>query len=262
MRRRQVPLVNVVEGMARLGLADAECVHFGIQPEELAEWLDAFPDMRKALDAGRAAAQVSARELLAEHAKAGTPAGVRAAIALSKLDSAGPAASKSAPEPARPASFPERLSAPEAEMLSRLFHRYRGLPEPEPRPTPEMAALLDAAERRLNPLLEQPPGAPPGSYVNMWGVTVTPPWELLSRKPRPSFRVFGRFALPDVFIGTHVKLRKGMGGMWSPQFDHEILVCEDHYRAAGLTSCFTDAPHFRYTSYITENATATIRVQK
>jgi hypothetical protein len=87
-------------------------------------------------------------------------------------------------------------------------------------------------------------------------------WELLSRKPRPSLRVFGRFALPDVFIGTHVKLRKGMGGMWSPQFKYEKLVCEDHYKAAGLVNFFTDAPHFRYSSYITENATATIRVQK
>jgi hypothetical protein len=87
-------------------------------------------------------------------------------------------------------------------------------------------------------------------------------WELLSRKPRPSLRVFGRFALPDVFIGTHVKPRKGMGGMWSQQFELEKLVCEDHYKVAGLTTVFTDAPHFRYTRYITENATATIRVQK
>lgn len=87
-------------------------------------------------------------------------------------------------------------------------------------------------------------------------------WELVSRKPRPSLRVFGRFALADVFVATHVKARKGMGGMWSPQFEHEKLVCEDHYRAAGLSILHTDTPHFRYEAYITENATASIRVKR
>jgi len=87
-------------------------------------------------------------------------------------------------------------------------------------------------------------------------------WELLNSRPRPSLRVFGRFALPDVFIGTHVKERKGMGAMWSPQFEHEKLVCEDHYRDAGLIGYFTDAPRFRYEAYITENASPAIRVEK
>lgn len=87
-------------------------------------------------------------------------------------------------------------------------------------------------------------------------------WELLSRKPRPSLRVFGRFALPDVFIGTHVKERKGMGGMWSPQFEHEKLVCEEHWESAGLSAVYSDAPQFRYESYITENAAAKIGIGK
>jgi hypothetical protein len=38
-------------------------------------------------------------------------------------------------------------------------------------------------------------------------------WELISRKPKPGLRVFGRFAKPDVFIGTHVLERAGLGGM-------------------------------------------------
>ncbi len=87
-------------------------------------------------------------------------------------------------------------------------------------------------------------------------------WELISRTPKPSMRVFGRFAIPDVFVGTHVKPRRGMGGMWSPQFEHEKLVCEDYYNQAGLTTFFTDKPRFRYSSYITENSSATIRVGK
>lgn len=87
-------------------------------------------------------------------------------------------------------------------------------------------------------------------------------WELKSRKPRPSLRVFGRFAEPNVFVGTHVLPRKGLGGMWSPQFEHEKLVCEDHYRNAGLTEVYSDAPAFRFERYITTNASKKVRVSK
>jgi hypothetical protein len=85
-------------------------------------------------------------------------------------------------------------------------------------------------------------------------------WELRSRKPKPSLRVFGRFALPDVFVGTHVERRDSLGGMWSSQFEHQKLVCEDHWREAGLPEPFTDAPHFRYERYITSNAQRKIKV--
>lgn len=85
-------------------------------------------------------------------------------------------------------------------------------------------------------------------------------WELISRKPRPSLRVFGRFAMPDVFVGTHVKPRKGMGGMWSPQFEHEKLVCEEHWKAAGLPDPFSAPPEFPYEAYITENASRKVQV--
>lgn len=87
-------------------------------------------------------------------------------------------------------------------------------------------------------------------------------WELVCRKPKPSLRVFGRFAKANVFVGTHVKPRRGMGGMWSPQFEHEKLVCEDHWKGAGLPAdgFFSDPPHFRYEAYITKNATRNVRV--
>ena len=87
-------------------------------------------------------------------------------------------------------------------------------------------------------------------------------WELISRRPRPSLRVFGRFALPDVFIGTHVKERKELGGKWSDQFEMEKLICEQHYKRAGLTCVFSDNPLFRYNSYITENASAQPRIPR
>lgn len=79
-------------------------------------------------------------------------------------------------------------------------------------------------------------------------------WEFRCRKPRPSIRVFGRFVLPDVFVATHPMPRNVLGGMHSPQFEHEKLVCEQHWKAAGLDSAFSDPPAFRYDRYITENA--------
>lgn len=87
-------------------------------------------------------------------------------------------------------------------------------------------------------------------------------WELLSRRPKPSLRVFGRFARPDVFVGTHVVLRKELGGMWSPQFEHEKLVCEDHWNAAGLPEPFTAPPGYMYEAYITANARKDIGVPR
>ena len=86
-------------------------------------------------------------------------------------------------------------------------------------------------------------------------------WELRSRKPKPSLRVFGRFALPDVFIGTHVKLRTELGGMWSSQFENEKLVCEDHWKEAGLPDAFSAPPNFLYEDYLTSNAHKKIRIK-
>ena len=80
-------------------------------------------------------------------------------------------------------------------------------------------------------------------------------WEFRCRKPRPSIRVFGRFAMPDVFVATHAVFRTSLGGIRSPKWEHEKLVCEGHWNSAGLGDPFTDAPEFRYAAYITSNAT-------
>lgn len=105
-----------------------------------------------------------------------------------------------------------------------------------------------------------------GGYVNDDLIKqLQPPkfehWELRSRKPRPSLRVFGRFAKPDVFVGTHVERRDALGGMWSTAFEHNKLVCEEHWRNAGLPAPFSDPPHFRYERYITSNAQRKIQVK-
>ena len=61
-------------------------------------------------------------------------------------------------------------------------------------------------------------------------------WELRSLQPRPSLRVFGRFVRPDVFVGTHVTERPPLGEKWSLNWEMEKLACEDHWKAAGMSS--------------------------
>lgn len=85
-------------------------------------------------------------------------------------------------------------------------------------------------------------------------------WEFRCRRPKPSMRVFGRFAMPDVFVATHLRPRKLLGGMWSDEFEHEKLVCEDHWKACGLGDPFSDLPSFSYEAYITENARGKLRI--
>lgn len=87
-------------------------------------------------------------------------------------------------------------------------------------------------------------------------------WWLRNRRPRPSLRVFGRFAEPNVFIGTHVEERSGLGGKWSDDIEHHKLVCEQYWSEASLGefSPFSDPPEFRYEAYITFNATREPRI--
>jgi hypothetical protein len=82
-------------------------------------------------------------------------------------------------------------------------------------------------------------------------------WELRSLKPRPSLRVFGRFAEPDVFIGTHVVERPPLGVKWSINWEIEKLYCEDYWYAAGLQTPFSAND---YEEYITENASRKLKV--
>lgn len=89
-------------------------------------------------------------------------------------------------------------------------------------------------------------------------------WWLRNKRPRPSLRVFGRFALPNVFVGTHVEERRTLGGKWSGATEHQKLVCEDHWDGAGLAGFqpFSDPPDFRYESYITENAKRKMEISR
>jgi hypothetical protein len=85
-------------------------------------------------------------------------------------------------------------------------------------------------------------------------------WEFKCRKPKPSIRVFGRFIMPDVFVATHPMERNLLGGMYSAAFEHEKLICEDHWKKAELDPPFSDVPGFEYGSYITANARRKLRI--
>lgn len=84
-------------------------------------------------------------------------------------------------------------------------------------------------------------------------------WELISRNPSPGLRVFGRFAQPDVFVGTHVKHRKCLGDKRSMKWEFAKLDCEQYWLDAGLTTPFSGT---KYEDYITENASQTVRMPR
>ena len=51
-------------------------------------------------------------------------------------------------------------------------------------------------------------------------------WELRSRDPKPSIRVFGRFADKDVFIATNMEHRKKLFALRSRAWAVEIRTCQ------------------------------------
>jgi len=85
-------------------------------------------------------------------------------------------------------------------------------------------------------------------------------WELKSVRPRPSLRVFGRFARPNIFVGTHVVERSPLGAKWSLEWELEKLSCEELWNEA-----FGGSDPFRsaiYEHYITENASRDLGVPR
>lgn len=84
-------------------------------------------------------------------------------------------------------------------------------------------------------------------------------WELKSVRPKPSLRVFGRFACPDVFVGTHAVERKHLGGRWAMAWEMEKLRCEDYWKAT--LNNFQPFSAEMYEGYITENASKRVGIE-
>jgi hypothetical protein len=76
-------------------------------------------------------------------------------------------------------------------------------------------------------------------------------WTLRSEAPKPGIRVFGRFAMTDIFIATHLALRKELDHYGSQAFSIEIRRCKSEWR-----KCFASwPPHTSHSisGYISQN---------
>ena len=83
-------------------------------------------------------------------------------------------------------------------------------------------------------------------------------WTLKSKRPKPSLRVFGRFAMPDVFVGTHVVARSVLKKKWDINWELEKLRCEQIWNECKLGAPFQAK---RYEEYITENARRELEIK-
>ncbi len=55
-------------------------------------------------------------------------------------------------------------------------------------------------------------------------------WEIRSRDPSPSCRVFGSFAMLDVFVALNASLREPLAGEGSPEWREKIRNCKAGWR--------------------------------
>lgn len=55
-------------------------------------------------------------------------------------------------------------------------------------------------------------------------------WQIRSLAPRPAIRVFGHFAMTDVFIALTWRYRNELGGRGDPAWRNEINRCKTAWR--------------------------------
>lgn len=60
-------------------------------------------------------------------------------------------------------------------------------------------------------------------------------WDIRSQDPRPALRVFGGFAMKDVFVGLVLRERKQLGDKTSRQFSAAIRECKTEWQRLFLT---------------------------
>lgn len=76
-------------------------------------------------------------------------------------------------------------------------------------------------------------------------------WEIRSIDPKPSIRVFGRFAAKNVFVATNMGFRSDLGGFGSIEFRAAMTHCKRAW-----SRCFHTWPPHKGKSahdYISEN---------
>ena len=125
--------------------------------------------------------------------------------------------------------FPVRPKAPRAAEVRAMFISTE-LEELLSSATPSIAdtkriATLDA---QLSLFVEG--GVVTTSYMRLLGRPARDVLEIRSRRPRPSIRVFGRFAQMDVFIGLNAALRAPLGGKGSRPWRDAVVRCGAMWR--------------------------------
>lgn len=76
-------------------------------------------------------------------------------------------------------------------------------------------------------------------------------WEIRSRDPKPSLRVFGRFADTDVFVATHFHDRVSLGEPGSRAWRDEFVRCKAEWRK--LFPTYEPKRGLSINDYISEN---------
>jgi len=76
-------------------------------------------------------------------------------------------------------------------------------------------------------------------------------WEIRSRDPKPSLRIFGRFTEADVFIGTHMCTRPYLGYPGSKEWRDEFERCKSEWRK--LFQGYEPLSGEKINDYISEN---------
>ena len=81
-------------------------------------------------------------------------------------------------------------------------------------------------EGRLVPVaLDSPYRKPKNTYLSRLHPGSDEVWQIRSRAPRPSIRVFGRFAYRDCFVALFWRLRSELGGPGSSAYRQEMRNC-------------------------------------
>jgi hypothetical protein len=76
-------------------------------------------------------------------------------------------------------------------------------------------------------------------------------WEIRSRAPRPSIRVFGSFATVDVFIATNWGYREDLGGVCDRNWRDALVRCKSNWR--NLFPSYNPVSGEKIDDYISKN---------
>ena len=84
--------------------------------------------------------------------------------------------------------------------------------------------------RRIPVAFDNPYRKPKRTYLSRMHPVDDEVWQIRSRAPKPSIRIFGRFADRDCFVALNWRLRRELGGPGSQEYRKEIRNCLSAWR--------------------------------